>query len=226
MAVPHWALIAGGMLALLVPLVSCPEARAASIASAETEAGEAAAREVLERCARLAVARLSRAGGIAAHPRLRITMPPALAEAERIVRRLGGKKETEAFLAAMNEAAETLAGKSGPLLREAIADTALPAAGPGTLCDALRQQQGAQLGARLQPLARELIDGALIDRAYRRLVKQAGRYGYLRGDAPSLDQYLAAQTVRALLDTMTEMENHPASQLVGRVETARLSGML
>jgi hypothetical protein len=60
--------------------------------------------------------------------------------------------------------------------------------------------------SQLVPVARGLIQGEPIERVYRRVVKQSTRFGYLRGTAPPLEQYLAQQTLDGLFATMAEAE--------------------
>jgi len=187
------------------------------------------ARDPLVLCARQAVERLARPGGFALDPDLRIGMPPALLPAEKLLRRLGGRGEVESFLAALNQHAEALAAKAEPLLLAALRDgrpdpppsPGAPARNPDSaapLCQVFRRDHEADLLARLQVLARLQTDGELVDRVYRRVVKQSVRFGYVRGEAPALDRYLAQQTLQGLFLAMAEAEKSlyagPASPLV------------
>lgn len=174
--------------------------------------GDTAQRDILTQSLRQAVARLGHKGGFSADPRLRIGMPPALLDAEKLLRRLGARKETEAFILAMNETAEALAARAEPLLLSAIREADLDArpdlsglAG-APLASGLRQSHEAALLNQLVPLARGQIQGELIERVYRRVVKQSTRFGYLRGTAPPLEQYLAQQTLNGLFVAMAEVE--------------------
>jgi hypothetical protein len=173
---------------------------------------DAAQRDILAQSLRQAVARLGRKGGFSADPRLRIGMPPALTEAEKLLRRLGAKQETEAFILAMNETAEVLAARAEPMLLSAIREAdpdprpTQPDLTGAPLASGLRQSHAAVLLSQLVPVARGLIQGEPIERVYRRVVKQSTRFGYLRGTAPPLEQYLAQQTLDGLFATMAEAE--------------------
>lgn len=156
-----------------------------------------AERERLLRNAEQALARLGRTGGYYNDPRVRIGMPPALREAEKLLRRLGGKKETEAFILAMNQTAETLMAQAAPLVMAAARET-------GGSTAAFRDRHEADLLKALIPMARALTEGKLIDRAYQRVVKQSARFGYLRGEAPKLEDYLSRQALEGLFTAMSE----------------------
>lgn len=212
----------GHVLVLLVPLLATLAGGAGAAGPAPDlnalAAGEASRavireqREILSQSAEQALARLGRTGGFSADPRVRIGMPPALRDTEHLLRRLGGGQETEAFILAMNQTAEAMLARAAPLVMTAIreADDVHPeAAAAGRsypLAGGFRRLQGEALRARLVPIARELTEGQLIARVYQRVVKQSTRYGFLRGAAPKLEDYLAQQALNGLITAMAEAE--------------------
>jgi hypothetical protein len=173
---------------------------------------------VLIRCAREAVTRLARDGGFSRDPEVRFGPPPALREADKILRLLGARKEADRFQLVLNQTAETLAGKAEPLILAAIRepDPTGPAAsdhGQGVelapLTSGFRHAHEAELLVKLTPMAQELTQGTLLSRVYLRVVKQTTRYGFMRGEAPPLDRYLAQQTLNGLFTAMSDAERTP-----------------
>jgi Protein of unknown function (DUF4197) len=206
---------AGLRLAVLVPLIwFAPAPRVAAAPAGVQVVADAASsrREVLTRSARQAVARLARDGGFSGDPEMRFDVPPALREADRLLRLLGARNESDRFRLAMYQTAEVLAGKAEPLLLAAIRDSG--PAGPPPWTEGFRRAHEPQLLDQLTPLARELTRGELISRVYGRVVKQATRFGYTQGEAPPLDRYLAQQTLIGLFTAMAHAERaldpHPA----------------
>lgn len=192
---------------------AAPAPNLAALAAGESSlAVTQAQREILSQSAEQALARLGRSGGFSADPRVRIGMPPALRDTEQLLRRLGGDRETEAFILAMNQTAEAMLARVAPLVMAAIREAddvqpeSLTAGRALPLAGGFRRLHGEALRARLVPIARELTEGQLIARAYQRVVKQSTRYGFLRGTAPKLEDYLAQQALNGLITAMTEAE--------------------
>lgn len=183
-------------------------------------------REILSLSAEQALARLGRTGGFSADPRVRIGMPPALRDTEKLLRRLGGNKEADAFILAMNQTAEAMLAKAAPLVMAAVRETGdsgpeTAAGGMPALAGTFRRLHGDALQSQLIPIARELTDGQLIARVYKRVVKQSTRFGFLRGEAPKLEDYLAQQTLNGLISAMAEAERVIQAKRAGLGVAAR-----
>ncbi|HMV06804.1 MAG TPA: DUF4197 domain-containing protein, partial [Accumulibacter sp.] len=88
----------------------------------ELSAGDASSglKEALIRGADVAVSQLGKTDGYMGDARVRIPLPDSLRPAEKMMRRLGMKKQADELIATMNRAAESAVVEAKPILLDAV----------------------------------------------------------------------------------------------------------
>ncbi len=174
-----------------------------SAAQGESQAADGV-REALSRGVAAAVAALGRPGGFLGDPRVRIPLPGFLADAGKLMRRLGQGDRVDELETAMNRAAE----RAVPMARQLLVDTVRSI----SVEDALRLVRGGDTavtdffaGKTRVPLTRQLLpvvtqatrDVDLAQR-YNALAARLARAGVAGGDLASVEEHVTAKTLDAL----------------------------
>jgi hypothetical protein len=169
-------------------------------------------REALRIGTERAVASLSREGGFADVPALRLRLPEDLEPAAKALRAIGMGKPVDDLEAAMNQAAEKAAGEAMPVFADALASM--------TISDAMgilhgsddaatryfEQRTAATLRVRFSPIVEAAMEQVGVYRTYdeaRRLYQALPLAPRL---APDLEGYVLDRTLAGLFTTLAREE--------------------
>jgi hypothetical protein len=132
---------------------------------------------------------------------VRIPLPGALADAERLLRATGQGKRLDELVVAMNRAAEAAVPEAQALFVGAVRDISVEDAlkvvrgGPTSVTEFFAGKTRGPLGQRFLPLVTRATERVSLAQRYNTLAQRAAGVGLLRGDAVSVQQHV---TVRAL----------------------------
>lgn len=159
-----------------------------------------------------AVSTLSKEGGYAQNPSLRIGMPEQLAKLASTLRQIGLGQQVDLFEQKMNEAAESAASQAAPVFLDAIgqmsfADARQILGGDQTaITDYFRQKTLSQLAELYTPVVREHMNQVGAVKQYNTIV---GRYQSLPL-VPKIDfspdTYVTEQALKGLFVSLAEVE--------------------
>lgn len=172
----------------------------------------AGVRAALERAAAAAVATLGRRDGFAAHPRLRIGLPPPLDAAAPLLRATGQGRRVDELELAINRAAETAVGGSLDLLRQAVRGMTVEDAlglvrgGETGITDFFARKTRAPLSQRFAPLVAQATRRHALAEQYNALAGRAAAAGLLGERRASLEAHVTAHALDGLYHTIGEEE--------------------
>jgi hypothetical protein len=170
-----------------------------------------AVRESLSLSAKAALAKLGRADGYFANPKVRIGLHKNLAKAERLLRSMGYGVKLDDMVKAMNRAAEQAIPKAEPLLLNMVRKLGIEDAkailggGSDAVTTWFRKGSEAQLQDDLQPLIHSVVEQSDLARAHAAMSKVLARWN-ISGDLPSIEAYVSRKALDGLYTSIADEE--------------------
>ena len=172
----------------------------------------AGVRAALERGAAAAVDLLGRDDGFLGNPRVRITLPRALANAGRLLKATGQGKQVDELVVAMNRAAEAAVPQARPLLVRAVKDMSVEDAlqlvrgSPTAVTDFFAVKTRTPLAERFLPVVTQATQKLSLAERYNGLAGRAATMGLLKGDEANVQRYVTARALDGLFLMIGEEE--------------------
>jgi hypothetical protein len=188
---------------------------------------EAALREALTVAADLASALAGRHDGYHGNAAIRIALPDTLRAMARGARAVGQGDEIDAFVLAMNRAAEAAAPAARVIVRNAVAELTLPEprrlldGGATAVTDALRAQAADRMREAFQPAVAAALGRTGAARQYQELFGRLQALPFVSGGRFDLDRYVTDRALAGFLHLLGEEERR-----IRLEPTARTSELL
>jgi hypothetical protein len=219
--VAAWSRIAADVL--LAVAVGTFAGASAALDLSNVTSGDATAglRAALDRGAQRAIERLGTTDGFLGEPRVRIPLPAGLKQAERAMKLVGRGDDFQKLEVGMNRAAESAVTEARPLLVDAIKRMSVTDAktilsgGEDSVTQFFRTKADAQLLQKFLPIVTRTTDEIGLARQYNSLAGQAKTMGLLKGDATSIEGYVARKAVDGLYLMIAEEEKAIRADPVG-----------
>lgn len=193
-------------------------ARAAQLGEAEAARGVRAA---LERGALAAVGLLGRNDGFLGNPRVRIPLPPALAQAERLLRAAGQGRQIEELTTTINRAAEAAVPQARALFVATVKAMSVEDAlsivrgGDTAVTEFFARKTRQPLGEEFLPIVTRATAKLRLAERYDALAGKAAALGLLKGEQTSLPRYVTAKALDGLYLTIGDEERKLRADPVG-----------
>lgn len=209
------------------PVASPTRSGVDSLTSAEINGG---LREALTKGAESAVAQLGKENGFWGDAKLRIPLPDNLQKASKLMKSFGMGNQVEALELGMNRAAEAAVPQAKTMLVNAVRDMTLEDAkgiltgGETAATDFFRRKTEAVLSSRLLPIVKGTTDKVGLAQTYNTYAGTAARFGAIKADQASIENYVTKQSLDRLYKVIGEQEKafraNPAqsgSKLISKV---------
>ncbi len=188
-------------------------AAVAGAAQAFSESDAASAvRVALERGADAAVSLLGRTDGFLGNPKVRIPLPGALADAERLLRAAGQGKRADELVTAMNRAAESAVTQARPLLLNAVKSMSVDDArnivrgGDDSVTRFFVAKTREPLTVKFLPVVAEATRKVSLAEKYNALAGRAQKLGLVKPEDASIEQYVTGKALDGLFTLIGEEE--------------------
>jgi len=207
------ALLLAGGAALIAPW----RARAA-LGEADAASG---VREALARGAEAAVRNLGRADGFLGNALVRIPLPGHLADAAKLMRRLGQGKRVDELETAMNRAAEAAVPEARTLLVNTVRQISVEDAlrivrgGDTAVTDFFARKTRAPLGETFLPIVARATEKVDLARKYNRVAGQGVGLGLVKPEDADVQQYVTRKALDGLYLMIGEEEKKIRADPVG-----------
>lgn len=198
------AVVTGGLLALTPALASL-----ATLSNRDAVAGLKAA---LDKGSQASVARLGRENGFLGDPAVRIPLPDSLARIEKIMRRVGQGERADELVLTMNRAAEAAVAEAKPVLvgavkKMTVSDAkAILTGGDTAATDYFRRTTSEPLLAKFAPIVKRATAQVGLAQKYNAYAQKGVRFGLVKEDQASLDDYVARKALDGLFLALAEEE--------------------
>ncbi|MFO1291593.1 MAG: DUF4197 domain-containing protein [Rubrivivax sp.] len=193
-------------------------ARAAQLGESDAARGVRAA---LERGALAAVGLLGRSDGFLGNPRVRIPLPPALAQAERLLRAAGLGRQLDELTTTINRAAEAAVPQAKALFVATVKAMSVEDAlaivrgGDTAVTDFFARKTRTPLGEEFLPIVTRATEKLRLAERYDVLAGKAAALGLVRGEQASLPRYVTAKALDGLYLTIGDEEKKIRADPVG-----------
>ena len=186
---------------------------AAKPAQALTQAQAAQAlKDSLQAGAQFAVKQLGTTDGFWAAEKVRIPLPPFLAQAQPLLKTFGQGQRLNALHLAINRAAESAVASALPLLQGAVSRLSVNDAvsilkgGDTAVTDYFAAATRAPLQAQFLPVVRRTTDQYNASAQYTKLLAKAKRFGVGKDQPDTVADHVTATALDSLYATLSEAE--------------------
>lgn len=193
-------------------------ARAAQLGESDAARGVRAA---LERGALAAVGLLGRSDGFLGNPRVRIPLPPGLAQAERLLRAAGLGRQLDELTTTINRAAEAAVPQAKALFVATVKAMSVEDAlaivrgGDTAVTDFFARKTRTPLGEEFLPIVTRATEKLRLAERYDVLAGKAAALGLVKGEQASLPRYVTAKALDGLYLTIGDEEKKIRADPVG-----------
>lgn len=193
-------------LAILAALCFLALPPALAVAAMNLTSGERVAglREALTQGARVAVDRLGKPDGFLGNPEVRIPLPKTLKKAEKAMRALGLRKQSDELVVAMNRAAEDAMPEAKAVLVDAVKkmtvqDAASILTGPDDAATQyFKRTSTPQLREKLLPIVQRTTGKVEVAQKYNALAGQISDIGLMKPEQASIESYVTDKALDGL----------------------------
>jgi hypothetical protein len=144
--------------------------------------------------------------------RVRIPLPDSLRAAEKAMRYLGMKKQTDELIATMNRAAESAVVEAKPILLDAVRNMGFNDAkgiltgGDDAATQYFKRTTSGAIGERFLPIVKQATAKVQLADQYNRYAGQAAKLGLLDEKDANLDSYVTQKALDGLFLMIAEQE--------------------
>jgi hypothetical protein len=169
-------------------------------------------KEALTKGAEAAVAKLGKADGFWADPKLRIPLPANLQKVSKVMKTLGMGKQVDALELGMNRAAEAAVPEAKNMLVGAVKDMSLEDAkgiltgGDTAATDFFRKKTESALSAKFLPIVKGTTDKVGLAQTYNTYAGTAARFGAVKSDQATIENYVTKEGLDRLYKVIGEQE--------------------
>jgi hypothetical protein len=218
-----------GMFTALGPVLAHAQGLRGLAGISDAEAGKGL-QAALEKGAIVAVDLLGRTDGFLGNPKVRIPLPGYLADAGKLLKSLGRRKEVEELEVAMNRAAESAVPLAKKLLVDAVRNLSVADAkriltgGDTSVTQFFADKTRAPLSGQFLPVVRTATARVSLAAKYDRVAGKAAGLGLVKKDDASVDHYVTRKALDGLYYMIGEEERKirrdpvgTGSALIGKV---------
>lgn len=180
-----------------------------SITSSEAASGLKAA---LVQDAEKAVAQLGAVNGFLENPKVRIPLPEHMQRAEKTMRFLGMGKQADELVLRMNRAAEEAVPHAKELLVNSVRQMSITDAkniltgDDDAATQYFRKTTSAPLAQKFLPIVQKAMQDVSLAQQYNEVTKLGQRYGLVKKEQASMEDYITQKTLDGVYLVMAEEE--------------------
>lgn len=200
---PYTRIVRRGAFAALLFCALAPVGQlgAASLTGSEQVSG---LREALTQGAKIAVDRLGKPDGFLGNPEVKIPLPKTLQKADKAMRMLGLRKQSEELVVSMNRAAEAAMPEAKAVLVDAVKqmtvqDATTILSGPDDAATQyFRRTSTPQLREKLLPIVQRTTAKVGVAQRYNSLAGKLSQTGLVKSDNASIESYVTNKALDGL----------------------------
>ena len=159
-----------------------------------------------------AVGSLSATDGFFANPKVKIPLPDSLQKVEKGMKMFGMGKQADELTLSMNRAAEAAVPEAKTLLIASVKKMSVQdvkdilAGGDDAATQYFKKTASSQLAVKFLPIVKKATQNVQLAQQYDQLAETGVKYGLVKQDQASLDQYVTQKALDGLFTIMAEEE--------------------
>lgn len=180
-------------------------------------------KEALSTGAKNGVATVSRVDGYFGNQLIRIPVPENIRKIEKTLRKVGLKKEVDAFILSMNRAAEKAAPQALSFFVDAVREMTIPDAvkilrgGDTAATDFLKSKTYQRIYGAFKPVVTSAMNDVGVTRSFKEMMDKARSIPLLKREAVDLDHYVASKALDGLFIMVGQEEKKIRKDPAARV---------
>lgn len=198
-------------LVLLVLLFSS-SAHALDIADLSSKDATGGLKDALIQAVGSAVGKLGVADGFLGNPKVKIPLPDTMKKGEKVMRMMGMGKQADELVTRMNRAAEAAVPEAKALLvdsvkKMSVADAkAILTGGDDAATQYFKKTTSGPLAEKFLPIVKEATSKVELAQQYNKYAEMGSKFGVVKKDQASLEQYVTNKALDGLYTMMAEEE--------------------
>jgi hypothetical protein len=171
-----------------------------------------ALKSALEKGSREAVASLGRPDGFLGNAAVKIPLPPSVARAEGLMRRVGMGKYADELVVTLNRAAEAAVPEAQKILVDSVKKMSVQDAkgiltgGETSATDYFKRTTQSQLRDRFLPIVQKSTAKVGLAQKYNQYAEQGAAFGLVKKEDANLDDYVTQKALDGLYVMIAEEE--------------------
>lgn len=219
----------GFKFVLLALCVFTAGAMAVSLDDLSNQDATTGLKAALEKGSLAAVAKLGVPNGFLNNDKVRIDLPPILAQARPLLKMSGRGQQLDDLVVSMNHAAETAVPMAKPLLLNAVKSMSVADAkkiltgGDTSVTDFFREKTSTQLASSFLPIVKKVTDRSDLSGKYNSAMAQVSKLGVAK-EQSTVESYVTQRALDGLYTIIAEEEKAirrdpvgSGSKIIGKV---------
>jgi hypothetical protein len=198
--------------AIVFALVLSAQAAALGVDDLSSKDTSSGLKEALSRGAEMAVSQLGKPNGFMGDARVKIPLPESLRGAEKMMRKLGMKKQADKLIETMNRAAESAVVEAKPILINAVKNMsfddakAILTGGDDAATQYFKRTTSAPIGEKFLPIVKQATAKVQLADKYNQYAGKAASLGLIDDKDADLDTYVTQKALDGLFLMIAEQE--------------------
>jgi hypothetical protein len=207
--------------AIVFGLVLSAQALALGVDDLSGKETSSGLKEALSRGADMAVTQLGKPNGFMGDARVKIPLPESLQGAEKMMRKLGMKKQADKLIETMNRAAETAVVEAKPILVNAVKNMsfddakAILTGGDDAATQYFKRTTSAPISEKFLPIVKQATAKVQLADKYNQYAGKAASLGLIDEKDADLDNYVTQKTLDGLFLLIAEQEKSIRKDPIG-----------
>jgi hypothetical protein len=204
--------VSAGVAAIVCGLALSAQVLAVGVDDLSSKETSSGLKEALSRGAEMAVSQLGKPDGFMGNSRVKIPLPESLQGAEKMMRKLGMKKQADKLIETMNRAAESAVVEAKPILVNAVknmsfddAKTILTGADDAAT-QYFKRTTSAPIGEKFLPIVKQATAKVHLADKYNQYAGKAASLGLIDDKDADLDTYVTQKALDGLFLMIAEQE--------------------
>lgn len=199
-------------IASLFVLAAQKQALALSLSDITEQEASVGLKQALEQSALSAIGILGKQDGFLANPKVRIALPGHLDEAAKLLSKFGQQKKIDELITGMNRAAEKAIPYSRDLLTNSVREMNVIDAkniltgGEHSVTDFFAEKTRTPLSTQFLPIVTNATNELSLAKKFNKFAKKASRFGLVKKQDASIEQYVTRKTLDGLYTIIGEQE--------------------
>ena len=200
------------LLCLICALGLATQASALGVDDLSSKDTASGIKEALTKGADVAVSQLGKTDGFLGDARVKIPLPESARTAEKMMRKLGMKKQADELITTMNRAAEMAVVEAKPILTDAVKNMSFDDArgiltgGDDAATQYFKRTTSDAISAKFLPIVKTATAKVKLAEQYNQYAGQAAQFGLLDNKDADLDTYVTHKAMDGLFLMIAEQE--------------------
>jgi hypothetical protein len=210
--ISEFSRVAATIAAIVCGLVFSAQALAVGVDDLSSKETSSGLKEALSRGAEMAVSQLGKPNGFMGDSRVKIPLPESLQGAEKMMRKLGMKKQADKLIETMNRAAESAVVEAKPILVNAVKNMSFDDAktiltgGDDAATQYFKRTTSAPISEKFLPIVKQATAKVQLADKYNQYAGKAASLGLIDDKDADLDSYVTQKALDGLFLMIAEQE--------------------